>query len=327
MVRLSFAAAAKSPLDKRFNGMGTQSVSSTNAPPVTISAQKEAHAQAAAGAQEWHTTVTSELGRADDCFVALSGLSKARVKEAMAKGAAWITRGRQTQRLRRASRRPRHGDELHLYVNPAVLTSSVPSPTLVCDLGDYSVWDKSVGMLSQGSKWGDHCTLGRHVELQLVPERNAFIVHRLDRAASGLMLMAHGKRAANALATLFRSRHVDKRYAVRVHGQIAAPTDQPLPIDAPLNDKQARSVVRVVKVDVERDETLLEVAIETGRKHQIRQHLAGLGHPVVGDRLYGTQDATQDLQLRAVYLSFDCPVTGEAVEYQVSGLEDQSPNG
>lgn len=62
--------------------------------------------------------------------------------------------------------------------------------------------------------------------------------------------------------------------------------------------------------------SLVDVRIETGRKHQIRRHLAEMGHPVIGDRLYGTGEADgMDLQLTAYLLAFQCPVNDEPVEY------------
>tara|TARA_B100000676_G_C18022131_1_gene813286 strand:+ start:661 stop:1521 length:861 start_codon:yes stop_codon:yes gene_type:complete len=271
--------------------------------------------------RQWHTTVEREGLRADACLSELSGLSKSKVKEVMSKGAAWITRGRRTQRLRRASRLLSPGDELHLYVNPSVLAATVTTPTLIADRGGYSVWDKPAGMLSQGSKWGDHCTLPRHAEVMLQPERNAFVVHRLDRAASGLMLLAHSKRVAKALAAHFQARALIKRYNVRVEGYLETPADG-LRMDSPLDDRSAASVVRTICAT--NQQSLLEVSIETGRKHQIRRHLQALGHPVIGDRLYGSPPAHDaerpDLQLRAVYLEFACPEAGEQVTFSVEGL-------
>ena len=260
-------------------------------------------------------TVSADGSAAISLLHDASGLSRQRVKFAMTQGAVWLTRGRKTQRLRRAKRALRAGDELHLYYDPDILAESPPEPRLVADVGDYSVWDKPGGLRSQGSKWGDHCTVVRWAERNLRPERPAFTVHRLDRAASGLILVAHTRRTAAALSALFRSRKVEKRYRVLVHGHFAGHPD-PLRVDRPIDGKQAISEFSCPAYPADRDHSTLEVRIETGRKHQVRRHLAELGFPVVGDRLYGSgeQDGV-DLQLRAFLLAFRCPVAGEKVEY------------
>ena len=74
----------------------------------------------------------------------------------------------------------------------------------------------------------------------------------------------------------------------------------------------------MLEFDASKNQSLLEARIETGRKHQIRRHLADLGYPVVGDRLYGNGEAGGvDLQLMAFMLAFRCPVSGEKVVYQL----------
>lgn len=266
---------------------------------------------------EAHVTVTSPDENAVDLLQRASELPKQRIKFAMTQGAVWLTRGRNTQRLRRAKRTLRDGDELHLYYDPEVLAEIPAEPTLVADLGEYSVWDKPAGLRSQGSKWGDHCTVVRWAERHLRPERPAFTVHRLDRAASGLILIAHSKRMAASLSALFRSRKVEKRYLVAVNGDFSEHTTT-LRVDQPIDGKRAISEFLFLELSADSNRSLLEARIETGRKHQIRRHLADLGFPVAGDRLYGNGEADGvDMQLRSVLLAFRCPISGEKAEYRV----------
>jgi tRNA pseudouridine32 synthase/23S rRNA pseudouridine746 synthase len=236
----------------------------------------------------------------------------------MTQGAVWLTRGRNTRRLRRAKRSLRVGDEVHLYYDVEILAENPVEPTLIADVGGYSVWRKPYGLRSQGSKWGDHCTVVRWAERHLQPERPAFTVHRLDRAANGLILVAHSRTIAAALSELFQKRAVEKRYLALVAGDFSLQPN-PLRVDQPLDGKAALSEFSLQQVSADGDRSLLDVRIETGRKHQIRRHLADLGHPVIGDRMYGAgvQDRV-DLQLTAYLLAFHCPVNDEQVEYRLA---------
>lgn len=264
---------------------------------------------------EEHVRVESPGSNAVDILQAASGLSKQRIKSAMTKGAVWLTRGRRTQRIRRASRALRAGDEVHLYYDAEVLAETPAEPILVADVGGYSVWNKPFGLRSQGSKWGDHCTVARWAEQHLTPERPAFTVHRLDRAANGLIVVAHAKKIAASLSKLFRERKVEKRYLALVAGDFSA-HPSPLRIEAPIDQKEAVSEVSFARFEGGR--SLVDIRIETGRKHQIRRHLAGLGFPIIGDRLYGDGAADGcDLQLTACKLVFHCPVNNHPVEYRL----------
>lgn len=264
---------------------------------------------------EHHVQVESTGDTAVDLLQRASGLSKGRIKSAMSKGAVWLTRGKSTQRLRRATRKLQSGDELHLYYDESVLAEVPAEPELIADAGDYSVWNKPYGLRSQGSKWGDHCTVTRWAEQHLQPERSAFVVHRLDRAANGLILVAHAKRTAAALSEIFTRRKIEKRYQAWVTGDFSGQPN-PLRVDEPLDGKTAISEFSFVQIDAGR--SLIDVRIATGRKHQIRRHLAELGYPVIGDRLYGTGERDGvDLQLTAYLLAFRCPVAGEKVEYRL----------
>lgn len=231
-------------------------------------------------------------------------LSRSELKAAMQKGAVWHSRGKsQPQRLRRASRLLNLHDRLYLYFDSSVLAQVPQEPALIADEGGYSVWDKPSGMLCQGSKYGDHTTLSRWAEARLKPERPAFIVHRLDRATRGLVLLAHSKLEARRLSRLFEQRQVKKTYRAVVHG--CAP-EGPLRCQLSVNGREAISHIRRLAYDEQADLSLVEVGLETGRKHQIRIHLSQLGLPILGDRLHGEAGAGEvDLQLQCCHLAFE----------------------
>ena len=244
-------------------------------------------------------------------------ISKAKVKQAMTKGAVWVSRGADTRRVRRADHRLKRGDRLHLYYDEKILAREPAPAALIADEGSYSVWFKPFGMLSQGSRWGDHCTINRWVERHLKPQRPAFITHRLDRAATGLMIIAHGKKAAAQIAEQFRTHTVVKRYRAIVQGRFP----ESAMLDSPIEQKPATSHVRLLDYSRTLQRSLIEVEIETGRKHQIRRHLAGAGHPILGDRLYGTapDTAQTDLCLVSCHLAFVPPGGSEHKAYDLPG--------
>jgi tRNA pseudouridine32 synthase/23S rRNA pseudouridine746 synthase len=251
---------------------------------------------------EKHLDIAESGANAATLLSADSGLSKTFIKQIMKKGAVWLTTAKGTQRIRRADKLLPQGAVLHLYYDEAVLQQQPAAAELIADEGDYSVWFKPYGMLSQGSKWGDHCTIYRWAEQHLAPQRSAFIVHRLDRAASGLILLAHTKKSAAEFSRLFHERKVEKSYQARVKGRLT----ETMTLDSELDDKKAISHVMPLTYDEMKHESVVKVTIETGRKHQIRRHLAQAGHPIIGDRLYGDAEtaAKENLALVACYLSF-----------------------
>ncbi len=266
---------------------------------------------------EFHVDVKEDDVNAVTVLAEISGLSKQRIKQAMQRGAVWLTHRGSCRRIRRAKKELRAGDQLDFYYDERVLASEPIAPLLIADEGDYSVWYKPCGLLSQGSKWGDHCTVSRWAEQHLTPQRPAFIIHRLDRAASGLILVGHAKKATAALSQLFMSRAIEKHYRVLVHGKFPdAPS--PYTINIEIDGRASTSHVTIIAYDEQQHRSLLSVHIETGRKHQIRRHLSETGYAVVGDRLYGSGDDTEDLQLTACQLAFENPLNGKQCRYRLA---------
>jgi len=241
-------------------------------------------------------------------------LSKQKSKDLLQKGCVWVTRNNKTKRIKRASKALKAGDQVHLYYNESVLNSFPTPAQLVHDKGTYTIWVKPYGMYSQGSKWGDHCTIYRWAEQHLLPQRPAFIVHRLDRAANGLMILAHSKTMAATLSKMFQNHEIEKIYEAIVHGELVT-GPFPLKVDTPVQQKTALSFIESQSYNKKTNTSKVRVKIETGRKHQIRIHLSELGHPIVGDRLYGIGNESLDLQLTSKKLKFICPVEGIHKEF------------
>ncbi len=177
---------------------------------------------------------------------------------------------------------------------------------------------------------------GRPVELhdclwQRVRERfdDALVVHRLDMATSGLVLFARGIEMQRTLSRAFAQREVDKRYEAVVAGRIErehGEIDLPLAADWPNRPRQivdaARgkpSLTRWRVIAREAGRTRLALEPHTGRSHQLRVHLAAIGHPILGDALYAPEPmarAAPRLLLHACALGFAHPADGRAQRFE-----------
>jgi len=262
---------------------------------------------------EKHICVTRDGTTALEYLSDNTEFSKQKIKQVMQNGAVWLESIQGVDRLRRAKKLVKTGDTLHLYYNESVQLTVAEKAKLISDQGEYSIWNKPAGMFSQGSKWGDHCTIYRWVEMHLKPQRPAFIVHRLDKAANGLIIIAHKKTIAAKFSAMFENHQIYKKYRVRVEG-VLDKLELPFEIKNTLDDKVSVSEIVSTKV-LENNKTEVEIVIKTGRKHQIRRHLSAMGYPIEGDRLYGAKNIAEDLQLKAINIKFKCPVTGEPKDW------------
>ncbi len=264
---------------------------------------------------EYHIDITEKGSNAPILLSLAAGLSINQVKQAMQKGAVWLTDDKGTRRLRRAKKNLPVSARLHFYYNPEVLSFQAEKAVLLDDQKDYSVWIKPRGVLSQGSRWGDHSTITRQIEMNDIHQRPAFLVHRLDQAATGLMLIGHSKNITQKLTSLFALRLVHKFYQAVVIGHFKT-SDKTMTFDTDIDGRRAKTQASLIEFDEANRLSLIELKIISGRKHQIRKHLSQAGFPILGDRLYGGGDQV-DLQLAAVSLGFQCPVSDVCREYQL----------
>lgn len=185
------------------------------------------------------------------------------------------------------------------------------------------VLDKPAGMLSVPGRGADKqdCAAARAQQRYA----DALIVHRLDMATSGLLLMARGAAMQRQLSIAFARREVEKRYVAVVHGRMPADCgeiDLPLAADWPQRPRQKVDPVhgkpsltryRCLAHDAAAGTSRLLLEPVTGRSHQLRVHLAALGHAIAGDTLYGGVAAPR-LMLHASELSLRHPATGEVLQ-------------
>lgn len=257
-----------------------------------------------------------DAGTACELIAARAGLAKSRVKDAMCKGAVWLTGKRGgRKRLRKATAQPEAGDVLDLAYDPRLLAVKPPMAQCLHDARHYSVWLKPAGLLAQGTDYGDHCSLVRQAEVHFRLKRPVLPVHRLDREATGLMILAHTKAAAAKLSKLLQDNGIDKQYRIIVLGR---PSPEQGEIELPLDKKPAITRYTLTSYDSASDTSVVEVTLKTGRLHQIRRHFAMLGHPVLGDPKYGIGNKnTTGMELVAHRLAFRCPFTRKEVRFSL----------
>jgi 23S rRNA pseudouridine1911/1915/1917 synthase len=241
------------------------------------------------------------------------------------------------------------GEQLTIEIPPApnrqVLGEQIPIAIAYED-DDVVVVDKAAGMVVHPAPGNWSGTLvnalkGRHDNLPPgdgADDERAGIIHRLDKETSGLLLVAKTERAHRALATAMAARRVVRRYAALAWGHLDADRvtiDKPIARDP--RDRKRMAIVstgRQAKTDFLRlarfdAVDLVRAHLHTGRTHQIRVHLASIGHPVVGDDTYGGGGGRRLVQLpprrhflHAAWLVFRHPVTGVTIDVRAPLPED-----
>ncbi len=230
----------------------------------------------------------------------------------------------------------KEGDRVQAIIPPS--DSPLPEPEdiplhIVYEDRDLLVVDKPAGMTVHPAPGHSHHTLVNAIlahcpGLASDESMRPGIVHRLDKNTSGLMVVAKHENARQYIMNQFKSRTVLKRYIALVEGHLSPEEGI---IEAPIGreprsrkrmsvvayGRYARTEYHVLKyID---GHTLLELTLKTGRTHQIRVHLSAIGHPVVGDDVYGRKSPASSLMsrqfLHACHLGFKLPSSGEWVEF------------
>jgi 23S rRNA pseudouridine1911/1915/1917 synthase len=277
---------------------------------------------------------------------AMPGLSRSQAQRLIEEGRVQVA-GRQAK----ANLALKDGDQISVELPAPVPTSAqpedIPVPVLYED-ADLLVVNKPAGMVVHPAAGHSSGTLVNallhHVDdlSGIGGELRPGIVHRLDKGTSGVMVVAKHDAAHEALARQFADREVDKEYVALVWGVVQAGRRIDLPIGRDPNDRQkmsarsrrARSAVtRITRAQHLKGVTLCQVAIATGRTHQIRVHLNAIGHPIVGDATYGgvKSRVPQDLRpvlrlerpfLHAARLVFTHPIDGREMSFEAPLPDD-----
>jgi 23S rRNA pseudouridine1911/1915/1917 synthase len=158
------------------------------------------------------------------------------------------------------------------------------------------------------------------------PRARPFIVHRLDRETSGLLVFAKSPEAKEQLQAQFEERTVQRVYTALVKGHVRQQSgtlenrlveDRSLRVHTARGPEGKTAITRYRVLARGQDATLLELSLDTGRRRQIRVQLAGLGHPIVGDREHGGPGGQfRRLCLHATRLGFIHPVSGKAMRFE-----------
>jgi len=193
---------------------------------------------------------------------------------------------------------------------------------------DLIVLNKSSGLLTVPGRLPEHKDCLENRIKRVLP--SATVVHRLDMATSGIIVMALNKPAHVAISQQFEKRKTQKQYIARVFGHVKEPQgviEQPLICDWPNRPKQKidhengkPSTTHYQVLSYGDNSTLVELTPITGRSHQLRVHMLSLGHPILGDRLYAHTDAlnmSNRLNLHAQTLSLYHPITNEFMTFSV----------
>ena len=247
----------------------------------------------------------------------VAGLSRRKARAVIDAGGVFVERAR----VKVASRPVRAGQAIEVNVGGALDRPPPPPPVIVHVDEHVIVADKPAGVVTAPTPESDRGDL-----LDQLAQRygEVYLVHRIDLPTSGLLVFARTREANRRLGEAFVAHDVDREYLAVAVGQVAAQT-----IDRPIDGR--RAVTHVEPAEALAGATLVRVRLETGRTHQIRIHLAGIGHPIAGDAQHGGEASRTfvprppRLALHAAVLGFTHPATGERVRFVSEPPADLAP--
>lgn len=279
-----------------------------------------------------------ESGQRLDVFLVrrIEGLGRASAKRMIEAG-----RVRIEGRIRRKGAFLEAGERVTLDGEPSLpdfdpLPDEEHSIGVIYEDEDLLILDKPAGIHSHPLKRDERGTVANAI-MAIAPEcvafgsmrREAGLMNRLDAETSGLMIAARSERGAEGLARLFEREAIDKRYRALAMGEVRAPWSIDLPIahhpgdrrkmvaltayDPELSERARPAFTELLSSELRGERSYLEIRARSARRHQVRVHLAALGHPLVGDELYGGErlESLDRHFLHASALVFRHPVTGK----------------
>lgn len=239
----------------------------------------------------------------------VAGLSRRKARAVIDLGGVFVDRAR----VKVAGRPVREGQLIEVNIGGAIQRSEPPAAPAIVFVDDHViVADKPAGLVTAPTPESDRGDL-----LDQLAQRygEVYLVHRLDLPTSGLLVFARTRDANKRLGDAFARHDVDREYRAVAVGAVATQT-----VDRPIQGR--RAVTYLDALEPLAGATLVAARLETGRTHQIRIHLAGLGSPVAGDPQHGGEASrtftpkAPRLALHAAMLGFTHPATGERVRFE-----------
>ncbi len=222
------------------------------------------------------------------------------------------------------------GDQLWVNFDRSFQVFSHPRIKLVYEDNDIIVVDKGYGVLSTAAGKPSDDTVYNIIKKYargFSDKANVYVVHRLDRDTSGLMLLTRTKQARDKLISNWNNMVIERKYVAVVEGDVAQPegtiksflAENPDTFEMYSTDDKKVGRLAVTKYRLLKQGkrfAMVELEIKTGRKNQLRVHMQDMGNPVSGDRKYGGHPSPINrIALHATVLSFVHPITGKAVTF------------